>query len=104
MAKFYGKVGYADTVETSPGVWEEVITERNYTGTVLKNSKYWNESDKVNPDLEIRNRISILADPYAYQHFHKLRYITWMGANWVIKNAEVKTPRLVLQIGGVYNG
>ena len=104
MAKFYGAIGYAETVETVPGVWEETITERSYTGDVLKISKYAPANEQVNPDLDVRNRISILADPYAYQHFHNLRYVSWMGAKWVIKSVEVQRPRLVISIGGVWNG
>ena len=30
MAKYYGVIGYAETVETAPGLYEEQLTERNY--------------------------------------------------------------------------
>lgn len=104
MAKFYGKIGYAETTETEPGIWEEVITERDYYGDIIKMTKRWQSSDQLNDNLEINNTISIIADPYATQHFHAMRYIVWMGASWKITSVEVQRPRLLLSIGGVYNG
>lgn len=103
MAKFYGVVGFGETVETRPGVWEEIITERDYFGDVLQYSRKWDSSGGLNDDLNINNKISILADPFAYENFHLMRYLSWMGARWKITNVEVQYPRLVLTIGGVYN-
>ena len=103
MGKFYGKIGYAETRETTPGVWTEEITERNYTGDIIKNTRRWQSGDSLNDDLVINNIISIVADPFAYQNFHAIRYIMWMGASWKVTNIEVQRPRLILTIGGVYN-
>ena len=103
MAKYYGPIGYAETAETAPGVWTEVLTERNYSGDVLKISRRWQAGESLNDDLAINNLISIVADPFAYQNFHKMRYIEWMGAFWKITNVEVQRPRLILTIGGVYD-
>jgi len=104
MAKFYGAIGYAETSETAPGVWEEVITERNYSGDVVKLSRRWQAGENLNDDLTINNEISIVADPFAYQNFHTMRYIKWMGASWKITKIDVQRPRLILAIGGTYNG
>ena len=104
MAKFYGKIGYAETTETTPGVWEEVITERDYYGDVIKLTRRWQSTDQLNDNLEVNNIISILADPYANTFLNKMRYVTWMGASWKITSVEVQRPRLLLTIGGVYNG
>lgn len=105
MAKFYGAIGYAETVETKPGVWMDEITERKYSGDVLREARGWAPtSDSANDDLTINNQISIVADPFAYQNCHLMKYVVFMGTKWKIKNAEVKYPRLVLNIGGVYNG
>lgn len=104
MAKWYGKIGYAATVVTKPGVWEEEITERMYYGEVNRNTRRLQGSSQLNDDINIANEISILADPFAYQNFHAMRYIEFMGAKWKISNVEVKHPRLILTIGGVYNG
>lgn len=106
MNKFYGIVGYAETRETdSPGVWEEQITERAYYGDVLRNARRWeNANNQLNDNLNINNSISILADAYAYEHIGFIRYVEWMGARWKVTNVEVQRPRLLLTIGGVYNG
>lgn len=103
MAKFYGPVGYAEQVETAPGVWTEQITERLYYGDLLRNTRKFQTSDTLNDDLNVANEISILADPFAYQNFHRIRYVTFMGAKWKVSNVEVQYPRLILTIGGVYH-
>ena len=104
MAKFYGAIGYAKTVETMPGVWTEQITERDYYGDVIRNSRRLQSSDKVNDDINISNQISIVADPYAINNFHSMRYAKFMGAKWKISDVEVQYPRLLLTLGGLYNG
>lgn len=105
MAKYYGAVGYAETVETAPGVWEaDRITERNYYGDVIRNTRRWEKGEGLNDDLNVNNTISIVADAYALNHFFAIRYVSWMGANWKVTNVEVQPPRLILTIGGVYNG
>ena len=104
MAKFFGKVGYCETVETSPGVWTEQISEREYFGDVIRNHKRIQNSEHLNDNLDVTNQISIVADPFAYSHFHAMRYVDWMGAKWKITDVEVEYPRLLLSMGGVYNG
>ena len=105
MAKWYGTIGYAETKQTSPGVWRDEITERKYSGDVIRNSNRWSaSSDSTNDDLNIDNQISILADPFAYQNFHSMKYIEFMGTKWKISSVDVQRPRLILTIGGVYNG
>ena len=81
MNKFYGIVGYAETVETeSPGVWVEKITERNYYGDVIRNTRRWETaSGQLNDNLNVNNSISIVADGYAYDHFSEIRYVQWAG-------------------------
>ena len=103
MSKFYGAVGYAETVETSPGVWEEQITERNYYGDVIRNTRRLQSADKVNDDINISNEISIVADPYANDHFYTIRYVVFQGAKWKVSNVDVQYPRLILSLGGLYN-
>jgi hypothetical protein len=104
MAKFYGAIGYAVTSETAPGVWTEGITERNYCGDVIKMSRRWQAGENLNDDLTINNQISIVADPFAYENFHTMRYVKWMGTAWKVSNIDVQRPRLILTLGGVYNG
>ena len=104
MAKFYGKIGYASTVETKPGVYEEQIVERSYYGDLIRNTRRLQSADQVNDDINISNEISIVADPYATNNFHTMRYAVFMGTKCKISNVEVSYPRLILTLGGVYNG
>lgn len=103
MAKFYGPVGFAETVEEKPGVYTDKITERYYHGDVVRNTRRLQSTDKVNDDINISNEISILADPFANGNFHAIRYVGFMGAKWKITNVDVQYPRLILTVGGVYN-
>ena len=102
MGKFYGKIGYAVTSETMPGVWEETNIEYNYSGDVIRNTRKWQSGENLNDDLVINNTISIISDPFANLNFHAMRYVEWMGAKWKITNVEVQRPRLILSVGGVY--
>lgn len=104
MGKFYGPIGYAESIETSPGVWTGQITERNYSGDIIKNTRRWQAGENLNDDLTINNIFSIVADPFAYQNFHTMKYIKWLGVYWRITNIDVSRPRMTLTIGGVYNG
>ena len=105
MAKYFGTVGYAEqNVETRPGVYEDVIVERKYYGDVLRNTRKLSETAYLNNDITVNNSISIVADAYATENFFKMKYITWAGTLWVIADAEVQAPRLILRLGGVYNG
>lgn len=104
MAKFYGIIGYAETVETDPGVWEEEIIERMYFGDLLSNFRNLQNSGEVNDDVNIANKISIVSDPYANENFHSMRYVEFMDTRWKVTNVEVLYPRLILTLGGVYNG
>ena len=104
MAKWYGKIGYAITVETEPGLWEEQIIESSYYGDVTTDRRKRQNSGGVNDDINLSNVISIIADPFANQNCSHMVYIEFMGAKWKIIDVEVQFPRLILTIGGVYNG
>lgn len=104
MAKFYGPIGYAVTEETTPGVWEEKITERMYYGELVRNTRKLQSTDQLNDNINVANEISILADPFASENFHSMKYVGFMGAKWKITSVEVQYPRLILAVGGVYNG
>ena len=102
--KWFGTIGYADQVETKPGVWEDEITEREYFGDLIRNTRRLQMTDKLNDDIEISNEISIVSDPYANENFHSMRYAMYMGTKWKITNVEVQYPRLILSLRGIYNG
>lgn len=104
MSKWYGMVGYGWTEEVRPGVYVEQIVERPYYGDLIRNTKSAEQGESLNDDIEIRNDLSIVADAYAYQNFHLMKYATFMGVRWKVRSVEVTHPRLELSIGGVYNG
>jgi hypothetical protein len=104
MARFYGAVGYGETVESSPGVWTDNIVARRYYGDVVRNTRQLKEGESLNFDLFVSNSISILADAYANQHFFAIKYVEWAGTLWTVTDVEVQSPRLLLRLGGVYNG
>lgn len=104
MAKFYGKIGFFTTVEEEPGLWVEKIVERLYFGDLLRNLRRLETSSNVNDNINISNQISILADPFAYDNFHSIKYVEFMNSKWKVTSVEVQYPRLILEIGGVYNG
>lgn len=104
MAKFYGEVGYHITSETSPGVWKESIVKRNYYGDIQRNYRRLENGDQTNDNLNVSNTISIVADAFAYSHFFAICYVEWMGTKWKVSGVEVSRPRLILTVGGVYNG
>lgn len=104
MAKFCGIIGYEITTETEPGIYEETIIEQQYYGDVIKNNRRIQDPGKVNFDVTISNQFSIIADPFANHNFHSMRYIEFMGVKWKITEVEVQFPRLILSVGGIYNG
>lgn len=106
--KYYGSVGYMITEETQvdgepTGVFVEKIIEHPYYGDVLKNTSGWQNGESLNDDLKVNVRISIVADPFAFEHFSEIRYVNWMGQRWKVRSVEPLYPRINLEIGGVYN-
>lgn len=104
MAKFHGAIGFAETVETDPGIWEEKIVEHSYSGDVIRNIRnLQTPKESVNDNINVSNEISIVADPYANQNMYAMRYIVFQGVKWKILSVNVNYPRLILTIGGLYN-
>lgn len=106
MVKFFGKVGYGRSaeVEGQNGVWEDAITEVSYYGDVTRNDRRLVANQEVNENLSVGNSISIMADAYAINNFFAIRYVEWAGSLWTVTDVEVQRPRLLLRLGGVYNG
>lgn len=104
MAKWYGMIGYADNVEVEPGIWEDSIVEKPYFGDLTRNTRKLQSSGEINDNINLANEISIVADPYAIDNFYKMRYAEFKGVKWKVTDVEVQYPRLILSIGGVWNG
>jgi hypothetical protein len=105
MAKWFGTVGYAVCKEVRPGVWQDEITKRQYFGDVMRSSVRWSpSSDSTNDDLNLDKQISIVADPFAELNFRSIKFVEFMGVMWKVTNVNPQHPRIVLTIGGEYNG
>jgi|JI9StandDraft_2_1071091.scaffolds.fasta_scaffold01338_6 hypothetical protein len=106
MARFYGEVGYGESVESPPasGIWADIITEFPYFGDVIKNTRKLESVEGLNNNIVVNNLISIVCDQNAIDNFFKIKYVRWAGTLWSVSNVEVKSPRLILTLGGVYNG
>lgn len=104
MAKFHGRIGFAESVESAPGVWTEEIVEHSYYGDIVQNSRSLRQGETLNPVLALGNTISIVANAYASLHFFAIRYVEWSGVLWTVSNVEVQSPRLILHLGEVYHG
>ena len=104
MAKWHGMIGFAVTEETAPGIWTETIREREYSGDMNRNYRRLEGRDQVNDDIAIANEVSIVADPFACQNFHAIRYLRYFGTAWKVTGVEVQFPRLILTMGGMYHG
>ena len=104
MAKFYGAVGYGINTEISPGVWQDTIVEKMYYGDVTRNTRRLQEGENLNNDLTVGNSISVISDDYMTENFFAIRYLRWAGILWTVTDVEVRDPRLILRLGGVYNG
>ncbi len=99
--RYYGKIGYWDTVEVKPGLFENQMIYKTYKGDVIRNYKRNQDGSKVNSDISVNNLISIVADPYAREHFFKIKCVEWQGALWKVSSVEVQWPRLNLELGGL---
>lgn len=103
--KWYGKIGFVNSVQTAPSVWQNDEIIREYQGDAYRISNQWStNSDSTNDDFAANHQISIVADPYACNNCHSIKWVEFMGARWKVKSFEVKPPRLVLTVGGVWNG
>lgn len=101
--KFSGAVGFETLVEVRPSNWESVIVEQKYRGDITRCSRRLQTADKVNDDIVVSNEIEILADAFAFENFSNIKFVVWMGTKWKVNTITVEPPRLILEIGGVYN-
>lgn len=104
MSKFFGEIGFATQVETSPGFWEDKIIEKQYYGDITREARRFSASEQILDNINLSNQLSIIADGYVVDNVQNLRYVRWLGGLWKISYVELKFPRLVLEMTGVYNG
>lgn len=101
--KWYGRVGFAMTT-SHDGIWEDEIVEKKYTGDLLQNRVQFQNSGNVNDNINLNNRISIIANKFVYDNFECIKYVEVLGKMWKVESVEIQYPRLILTIGGLWNG
>jgi hypothetical protein len=101
-----GVIGYGIQTKIRPGVVDDVITEVKFRGETVRppSSGPDESSGKVNDDLKVGVTISVVAGAYHSKHVHQMRYISWQGQRWKVANVDVAHPRLIIRLGGLYNG
>lgn len=104
MAKFFGKIGFSKTIETAPGVFEDLVDPREYYGDVERQGRRWENSESINDDLVVNNYVSVLADDFAYENIGNMKWVEFLGSKWKIKSVEMEYPRIKITLGGVWNG
>lgn len=103
MAKCSGKIGFALTVETSPGVFEERIVEKPYKGNITQLNAHVEDENSINSNFRINNNISVVANKYFLENLGHMRYVTYKGLPFKITSFQVIPPRLIFSLGSVYN-
>lgn len=107
--KFSGMIGYQEEVETAPGVWEPQFLERSARGDILQKNHRWNamQDSTISADSS-SERISIGADGF-YEKLcreRRIKYVIYDGdpIRYSVLDAQPDRPRIVLSVGGVFNG
>ena len=106
MNKWCGKIGFAISKKV-PGkgnTYVDEMVERQFYGDIIRNTNRWEQGNSVNDNLNISNSISIVADSFIIDNLQYMKYIEFCGAFWKINSIEVQMPRLILGIGGGWNG
>lgn len=103
MSRWYGKIGFSVQQETSPGIWNEVVEEKDYYGDLSKRSRRWQQGQDLIDDITITNELTITTDPYIIENLTNIKYVVIMGIKWKITNITLSAPRLTLTLGGIYN-
>lgn len=103
--RYCGKIGYVVTVDDdTTGICESSTVEKVAKGDVLTNHLRVTDGVNINPDITITNRLSIVSEPFLLNNFQNIRYATWRGTKWAVESVEIALPRVILSLGGVYNG
>lgn len=96
-------VGYVNQKETSPGVWSPVETFTTMKGNVIRQNASNRDGDKMNDDISLDHRVSLLGDAYAFDNYYNLKWIQIEGRKWEISSVEIERPRIIVSLGGLWN-
>lgn len=86
------------------GIYTEEIEEKVYYGDLLS-SRWNNENNQnsTNTNVRLNNSISVICDKYLSENISVMRYITYKNSKWCINGIEIQPPRIIINIGGIYN-
>jgi hypothetical protein len=104
LARFAGLVGYATQVEEAPGVWSPDETSKMMKGDIIRQSSTSQDNGKVNSDISLNHRVSLLGDAYAFNSYYAIKWIQIDGRKWEVTSVEIKRPRIIVTVGGLWNG
>ncbi len=104
MAKFCGKLGFSITKETRLGIYEEIVEEKKYYGDIIKDTRMNEKTSNLNDDISISSKVSIISNDYLIQNVSHLKYIIYLGVKWEVKSFDIERPRIIIYLGGLYNG
>ena len=110
MAKYTGLVGYVTQVETAPGVWSSVENPKRMKGDIIRQSSSLqndyrsNTGNKVNSDISLNHRVSLIGDAYAFSSYFDIRWIEVDGRKWEVTSVEIQRPRIIVSLGGLWHG
>jgi len=102
--RFFGEIGFGFPVEKRPGIWDDQISERKYTGNVMQNTQLMSIGDSILTENSFQTTISVVADAYALENFTAIKYVRWAGSLWTVRSVSTQRPRLLLMLGEVYRG
>ena len=102
--KWFGKVGFGvQAYDEEKRRTVNTVVEHQYYGDIINvfHSQQAYQTDSVNANPRINNKISIVMDAFATEHFSTIRYVEFMGVLFNVIDVSVEPPRLVLTMGGV---
>jgi hypothetical protein len=104
MNRFYGIVGFVKTDDDphDSGICEPKITEKKYYGNFLSQGYRLDESQKINPDIQLLNRVSLFTDRYAFENLAYIAYVKIAGTKWAVSSVEYQGKRLICSFKGIY--
>lgn len=104
--KYSGNAGFRITdVEVEPDVFEPQVVVKKVRGDVVTSRYHRDQNgDKSTIDnIRITNQISLVADQFFMKHISNLQYLEYQGVKWKVESFNIKPPRVILDLGGVYN-
>ncbi len=104
MAKYAGLVCYVTQEEKVPGVWTPLENPVLMKGDIIRQSSNYQDNGKINSDISLNHRVSLVGDAYAFDNYYNIKWIMLDGRKWEVTSVEIQRPRIIVSIGGLWNG